>query len=97
MEIQECPPNAGTFNGTNYAPQGLNYTRADEAYANTYGLNPGAILQFGDQSWMRDRLIGIPANMTDPAGVAIAQSEQSTIKAISATVTASYVEVREWM
>ena len=101
MEIQECPPGGGTFTGSNFAPQGLNYQRGDENYANTYPANPGEILTLGDQSWHRERMIGLPAGMTDPAGNPIAsstgQSEQSSLKIISATATATQVMVKEWI
>lgn len=101
MEIQECAPGGGSFNGTNYAPQGLNYQRGDEAYANTYPAEPGEIITLGDLSWHRERMIGLPAGMTDPAGNPIAsstgQSEQSSLKLISATSTATQVLIKEWI
>lgn len=96
MEISECPPNAGTYDGTNFNPTGCNYQRADEAYANTYALLPGATLALGDRSFGRDRQIGIPAGMTDPAGQAIAQSVIGTIKIKSATAGTTQVEVDEY-
>ncbi len=96
MEIQECAP-AGTFNGANYAPMGLNYQRGDENYANTYPALPGEIVSLGDQTYPRDRMIGLPAGMTDPTGQAIPQSLQSSLKLISATLTATQVMVREWL
>lgn len=97
MEIKECPP-TNYLPGTNdYNPQGTIYERADEAYANTYGLLPGDVLSLGDRNWKRDRAIGIPINMTDPAGNAIGQSTTATIKMRSATTTATQVEVDEWL
>jgi hypothetical protein len=100
MEIQECAP-SGTYNGNNYAAQGLNYQRGDEAYANTYPALPGEIITLGDQTYPRDRMIGLPAGMTDPAGQTIAsstgQSSQTSLKVISATATATQVMVREWL
>src|ERR1017187_2205014 len=101
MEIQECAPGGGSFNGTNFAPQGLNYQRGDEAYVNTYPALPGEIISLGNQNSPRDRVIGLPAGMLDPAGNPIAsstgQSVQTSLKIISATVTATQVIVREWL
>ena len=96
MTITECPPNGGSFNGSNYAPQGLNYQRADENYANTYGLVPGDTITLGELSYPRDRMIGIPSGMTDPAGNAISQSVIGTLKIISAQSTGTQIEIDEW-
>ena len=96
VEIQECPPSGGavaTFTGGNYAPQGLNYTLPDDAYSTNYALIPGSILPLGDNNWKRDGGYGVPA-MTDPAGNTNAATPFG--KFISATVTATKVEVREW-
>lgn len=96
MEIRECPP-TDYLPGTNdFTPQGTTYQRADEAYANTYGLLPGDTLSLGDRSWHRDQAIGIPT-ITDPAGQTVPQSTRGTVKMKSATATATQVEVDEWL
>lgn len=97
VEIQECPPGSeqaggGTYTGGAFTGQGLNYQRADENYANTYPLIPGQILQFGD-AIRKNEGIGTPS-WTYPDGSVRAATP--LIKVISASVTASQVEVREW-
>lgn len=93
VEIVECPPNGGSFTGSNFAPQGLNYQRPDDAYTATFGLLPADTLTFGDKQFARDRAVGVPP-MTDPAGT----SNPGTpfIKVKSATVTATQVQINEW-
>ena len=95
-EIQECPPSGGTWNGANYLPQGLNYVNGSDGYVAEFGLAPGAILQVGDLSYRRDRAVGIPSGMKDPAGQAISEPLNVTFKFSSATGVASYVEDREY-
>lgn len=102
MTITECPPSGGSFTGSNYAPQGLNYQRADEAYANTYGVVPGDTIVLGSTDYPRDKALGVPFNATDPAGnpigsIAGSQSPQAALKVISATTTATQIEVDEWI
>lgn len=95
-EIVECAPNGGTFNGANYLPQGLNYTNGDDGYVAEFGLLPGAILQIGDLSYRRDRAIGIPSGMKDPAGQSISAPVNSSYKLRSATATATQILLSEW-
>lgn len=92
VEIQECPPNGGTFSGTNYAPMGMNYNLPDDAFAATFGLNPGDTFSAGD-GINKNRQIGMHV-ITFPDG----SSSTATVygKFISATVTATQVEVREF-
>lgn len=94
VEIQEVPPgseDSGTYTG-GFAPQGLNYQRADENYANTYPLTPGDTIILGD-SIQKNRSIGVPS-----MGQADGNTRPATpfVKVISATVTATSVRVREW-
>lgn len=90
IEIQEQA--AEPYTGGAVIGQGLNYQRADEDYANTYPLTPGAILQIGD-AIRKNQSVGVPS-FTYPDG----QVRPATplIKVISATATATSVEVREW-
>lgn len=96
MQIQECPPNAGAFTGSNYAPQGLNYTKGDDGFVAIFGLNPGDILSLGDNSWERNQALACFATATDPAGQTIPQTEQAQVKVQSATGTATQVMVLEY-
>jgi hypothetical protein len=94
-EIQEMPGDSesgGSYTGA-FTAQGINYQQADENYANTYGLTPGTILQLGDRNPPRDRAIGM-IGFTYPDGTV--RPATPFIKAISSTVTATQVEVREW-
>lgn len=93
VEIQECPPNGGTYNGANFAPQGLNYNRPNDNYVATYGLNPADIITLGDRQAPRDRAVGTVA-LPFPDGSTVAATPY--VQAISATVTATQVEVREF-
>lgn len=90
VEITECPP--ATYAGGAFTGQGCLYQRADENYANTYPLVAGAILQFGD-AIQKNRGEGVLA-MTMPDG----SSRPATpfIKIISATATATNVQLSEW-
>lgn len=97
-EIQECPlgseVSATKYDGTaaTFAAQGLNVTRADENYVNTYGLPPGSIWQIGD-AIRKSRCEGVPAR-TDADGSV--RPATPWIKVVSATATTTQVEVREW-
>jgi len=96
IEIQECPPGGGaaaTFTGGNFAAQGMNYQQPDDGFTNWLGLAPGAVLALGDNNWRRDVGFGVPVR-TDPAGNSIAATIYG--KFISATVTGTQVEVREF-
>ena len=96
IEIQECPPGGGvatTYTGGNYAPQGMNYTLPDDGFSAQNPLLPGAILALGSNDWKRDRGYGVPP-ITDPAGNTIAGTPFG--KFLSATVTTTQVELREW-
>lgn len=90
VEITECP--VPPYTGGAFTGQGCNYQRADENYANTYPLLPGAILQFGD-AIQKNKGIGMPA-MTLPNG----ENRPGTpfIKIVSATVTATEICLTEW-
>lgn len=95
FEIQECPPADGTFNGTNFNPQGLTYQLPQDspAYSTTYGLNPGDILSGGDRSWQRDFGKGVPS-LTYPDGSTVAATPYANLK--SATATGTWVMLSEW-
>lgn len=99
MEIQECPPGGGVFDNNvhPYSPQGLNYTKGDDGFVAIIAANPGAIITLGDNSWARDKSLSNFATATDPAGNAIPQSPQAQLKLVSATSTATQVEVREYV
>ena len=90
VEITEVP--AVPYAGGAFTGQGCNYQRADEAYANTYPLTPGTILQFGD-AIRKNEGIGVPA-MTMADGSA--RVATPFIKIISATVTATQIQLSEW-
>jgi hypothetical protein len=90
IEILEMP--AEPYGGGAFTGQGLNYQRADENYANTYPLPPGAILAIGD-SIRKNRCEGMPG-WTYPDGTV--RPPTPLVKVISATATATNVEVREW-
>lgn len=94
VEIVECAPNGATYNGTNFSPTGINYNLPDDGYVATYALLPAQTLPIGDNSWKRDKAVGVPTGMTDPAGNAI--GPQGYVKMISATASATQVLVREW-
>ena len=90
VEITECPPE-GTSD--TYAPQGLIVTLPDDGYFTQFGLPPGLIWSIGDNSWRSKASVAAPA-MTDPAGNAIAATPY--VKLVSATGTATNVQVTEW-
>lgn len=92
VEIQECPPNGGTFNGSNYAPLGLNYQLPDDNFTATFGLNPGDIFPVGDAT-NKNRQIGMK-QISFPDG----SNSQATVygQFISAQAGGTQVEVREW-
>jgi len=91
-EIAECPPGGGTFTGANGNPQGLNIQRADENYANTYGLNPGAIWAIGD-AIRKNRNEGVPSFVMADG---VTRPATPWVKVISATVNATQIQVTEW-
>lgn len=90
VEIVESPPSAG-YTGT-FTGQGLNYQRADENYANTYPLTPGTTLQIGD-SIRKNRSEGMPGFTYADGSV---RPPTPFIKVISASVTATNVQVSEY-
>lgn len=97
MEIVECPPGSGTWDGTNFNPMGLNYQLADDNFLTTIAQLPGDTLRFGDdvaQGAGRGRPLGAVA-YTDPSGQSV--TTNVIVKLRSATVTATQVEVREWI
>lgn len=91
VEIEECPPGGGAFVGSNYAPQGLNYSLPDDNYTLVYGLDARVIKQFGD-AIRKNRSIGIKS-ITYPDGSVRAATPYG--KFVSAQ-NATQVEVREW-
>lgn len=95
-EIQECPPGSeaagGVYTGGNFNPQGLNIQRADENFANTYGLAPGAIWPIGD-AINKSKTEGIPGFTYPDQSV---RPPTPWVKVISATAVATQIEVREW-
>lgn len=93
VEIQECAPSTFDNAATPYAPQGLIYTLPDDGFVVKHALLPGAILSFGDNTFKRDRAIGV-GPMTDPAGNAILGTPYC--KLVSATATTTQTEQREW-
>jgi hypothetical protein len=93
MEVAECPPQNFDNNTNPYNPQGILYQLADENYATTYALLPGSSLSFGDRNFPRDKARGVPQR-TDPAGNTILATP--VVKLVSATATATQVEVDEW-
>lgn len=92
VEIQECPPNGGTFNGSNYAPTGMNYNQPDDNFVATFGLNPGDVFSKGDAT-NKNRQIGMN-QISFPDGT----KSTATVygKFVSATAGTTQVEVREW-
>jgi hypothetical protein len=90
VEITECPP---TGTSDTYAPQGLILTLPDDGYVTQYGLPPGLIWSIGDNSWRSKAGVAAPA-MTDPAGNSIPATAYA--KLVSATSTATNVQVTEW-
>jgi hypothetical protein len=90
VEITECP--SEPYAGGAFVGQGLNYQRADENYATTYPLVPGAILQFGD-AIRKNHSVGM-IGFTYPDGSV--RPATPFIKVISATVTATSVMLSEW-
>lgn len=91
VEIQEAP-NPATYAGGAFAGQGLQYQRADENFANTYDLVPGAILQVGD-AIRKNRSEGVPS-FTYPNQQVRAATPY--VQILSGTANATFVEVREW-
>lgn len=85
-EIQEWPLASGA------ALQGLTITRSDENYVNQYPLPPGSIWPIGDPI-KKSRSEGVPA-----FGMADGSTRPATpwVEIISATATATQVQVREW-
>lgn len=100
MEITECPPGSGTFTNASpndYQPQGLNYQLVDDNFVATIALVPADTLRFGDdvaQGTGLGRALGGVA-YTDASGTAV--TTNVLVKLRSATVTATQVEVREWI
>lgn len=94
VEIAECAPGGGSFTGANFAPQGINYEKPDDNFAQQYPLLPGETFPDGDNNWKRDKAAGLPAGMTDPAGQSIPAVTYCKMR--SATVTATQVRLREW-
>lgn len=90
VEITECPP---TGTSDTYALQGLIITLPDDGYVTQYGLPPGFVWSVGDNSWRSKASVAAPA-MTDPAGNAIAATPY--VKLVSATGTATNVQITEW-
>ena len=89
-EVVETP--SEPYAGGAFVGQGLNYQRSDENYANTYPLVPGQILQVGDAINKRHSE-GVPAMTMADSSV---RPATPWFKIISATVTATAVQVSEW-
>jgi hypothetical protein len=92
VEVQEVAPATG-LTASDYAPQGLNYFLPDDSYTAEYSVLPGATLSLGDPTWNRDRQFGVPP-ITYPDGTTVVGTPIG--KFISATVTGSQVEIREF-
>jgi hypothetical protein len=90
IEITEVP--AIPYAGGAFTGQGCVYQRADENYVNTYPLPTGATLAIGDPI-LKNRSEGAPG-WTFPDGSV--RPATPFIKILSATGTATTVEVREW-
>ena len=92
VEIAECPADGGAFTGT-FTAQGLNYELPDDNFATQHPLAAGAIFQLGQKELPSEKAIGQPG-WTTPDNQAVPATIY--MKAKSATVTATQVEVREW-
>lgn len=95
VTIVECPPAGGSFNDTNFAPQGLNYKLPRDGFVQVYPNLPGQAIVLGDSiAWGKGAgaLLGGPAQ-TDPGGRTIPAT--TYIELISATVTGTQVAVTE--
>lgn len=98
MEVVECPPGGGTFNGTNFNPVGFNYKKADDAFAQIYGNPPGQILPLGDEVAFganQGRALGAVA-YTDPSGTAVTLPIVLKLEGADAAV-ATTVCISEWV
>src|SRR5579863_8378615 len=93
VEIEECPPANFDNNTHAFAPQGLLFQLPDDGYTRSYGLVPGLIWSIGDKDW-RSKPSVAWAGGNDPAGNAIPATPY--MQALSATATATQVQVREW-
>lgn len=98
--IQECPPenppDGSNWNGANFAPQGLNFTRPDDGFVQVFPLLPDdpLILEHPLAAGKAGGSLQGTPQQQDPAGRTI----PATIycKLISATATATQVEVIEY-
>lgn len=93
LVIQECapenPPDGSNYDGTNFNPQGLNYTRPDDAFTQVFPLLPDDQLVFDNpvaQGHGAGALQGGPAQQ-DPAGRTIAATIYCKMKSATATAT----------
>lgn len=95
-EISECPP-AG-FAATPFAPQGLNYTLPDDGYTQIYPVLPADVIPFGNKDAMgspgRGRGLGFTARPS-PGQPNIPATP--LCKVISATATATQIQLLEWI
>lgn len=92
VEIQECAPAIG-LTGSDFSPEGVNYTLPDDGFVSIMSVLPGAVLALGDQSWHRAQLFGVPP-ITYADGSTVAGTPIG--KFISAQSGTTQVEVREW-
>jgi len=102
VEIEEVPPDgSNSYNGTNFAPQGLNYTLPDDSFVLTHGLVPGDVLEFGNKDSMArqwgGRGLGFASRVdnSNPGGPNIPATV--LCKLISATSTATIIQTSEWL
>lgn len=96
MEIVECPPGGGSWTGANASFQGLNYTLADDGYLAIIPQLPGDTIRLGDDVSFgagTGRALGWPVRQ-DPTGTTITPPD--LIRLVSASASATQVEVREW-
>lgn len=94
--IMEIPPDGGNYNGANFAAQGLNFTLPDDGFVHIFPLTPGDQIILGDivaEGRGAGSLQGGPAQQ-DPAGRTVPARIHA--KLISATATATMVEVLEY-
>lgn len=92
VEISECPPDKGTFNGT-FTAQGLNFSTPDDNFVDVTGLAAGGTFSLGTKDGPNRSIANGPVTTPDN------QSLPATfyMKALkSATVTATQVLVLEW-
>jgi hypothetical protein len=97
VEIVECPPDKDNYTGSNFAPQGLIMTLPDDSFTDQIGVNPAAIISFGNSNAM-----GRPGGgkglgfQSRPSPGAANISGTTYCNLVSATAVATQVQVSEW-